>query len=263
MPTDQENGKAFFSAMTLNLRFGLAEDGPNDWVHRKAGYPHLFRAHSPDFIGMQEVNPFQLLFLDGLLADYDFIGRREDAPPGWQDNPIFYRKGWRCVFRHRFFLSHTPDVPSRLSGSKWPRQCVMGIFERGGKTLAVVNTHMDFAADVQEESAHIILRMLREKGIRPPTILLGDFNAQPHSPGYRVFTAPDSCDPPFRDVFEDDYSFTFHDFTGEDSGGHIDWMLYRGGIEAVEKKIIRERFEGLYPSDHFPVMASFRWNGGG
>ena len=28
----------------LNLRFGLADDGPNSWTHRRRAYPELFKA---------------------------------------------------------------------------------------------------------------------------------------------------------------------------------------------------------------------------
>lgn len=259
MLTDKRNSPTAFSVMTINLRFGLADDGPNSWIHRKVSYPGLFAAYRPDFIGMQEANPFQVDYLSDLLPDYDFIGQRNPAPPGWQDNVIFFHRKWNCVLRHRFFLSHTPNVPSRLPKSKWPRQCVMGVFENEGKSLACINTHFDFETAVQVESANIILEMLKLKKINQASVLMGDFNAEPHSEGYRIFTAPENCDPPFMDILSGNFSNTFHGFTGDDKGGHIDWMLYRSNIRAVEKKIIRDRFEGFYPSDHFPVIASFAW----
>jgi endonuclease/exonuclease/phosphatase (EEP) superfamily protein YafD len=61
----------------------------------------------------------------------------------------------------------------------------------------------------------------------------------------------------FEDSFGDSHSYTFHGFTGKAMGGHIDWILYRGDIAPLNRKIVRERFSGLFPSDHFPVMVEF------
>ena len=104
------------SVLTLNLRFGLADDGPNNWQYRKKVFPHLFEKYRPDFIGFQEVNDFQTDFLNGMLTEYDFIGKRSPSPSFWQDIIIFYKKTWTCVYREHFFLSPTPTIPSRFRG---------------------------------------------------------------------------------------------------------------------------------------------------
>jgi len=154
METDQTG--LTFRIMTLNLRFGRAEDGPNSWDNRKQRFIAFFEAHRPDFIGMQEVNDFQIDFLKKLLTEYHFIGQRSPAPDYWQDNLIFYKKEWKCGFHKRFFLSHTPSVPSRFAESKWPRQCVIGIFEKDGimKLNSVVREmfykHIPFKQEYRE-----------------------------------------------------------------------------------------------------------------
>ena len=52
-----------FSTLTLNLRFGLADDGADSWDHRKKALPVLFKKYHPDFIGLQEANDFQIDYL--------------------------------------------------------------------------------------------------------------------------------------------------------------------------------------------------------
>lgn len=253
METDQTG--LTFRIMTLNLRFGRAEDGPNSWDNRKQRFIAFFEAHRPDFIGMQEVNDFQIDFLKKLLTEYHFIGQRSPAPDYWQDNLIFYKKEWKCGFHKRFFLSHTPSVPSRFAESKWPRQCVIGIFEKDGIALICANTHFDFDPSVQKQSAEIIIEQMNGfQKPEAPTIIAGDFNAKPGSPGYQVFTSRGS----FREIFHGEHSGTYHGFTGECLERHIDWILYRGPLTLLEKEIIVRQYRGGFPSDHFPVMAQFR-----
>jgi len=250
-----DNCGRLFSVITLNLRFGRAEDGPNSWDNRKKRFISFFEKHRPDFIGMQEANDFQIVFLEKLLNEYHFIGQRSPAPPYWQDNVIFYKKEWECNFQERFFLSHTPSIPSRFADSRWPRQCVVGFFKKNSTSLICVNTHFDFDPSVQKQSAKIIIKKLNDfQKPETPVILTGDFNAKPGSLSYQEFTSKDA----FREIFHGEYSGTYHGFTGECMKRHIDWILYRGALELVEKEIIAERYHGGFPSDHFPVFAQFR-----
>lgn len=252
---DTHNCGRLFSVMTLNLRFGRAEDGPNNWDNRKQRFISFFEKHRPDFIGMQEANDFQIDFFKKPLEEYHIIGQRSPAPPYWQDNVVFYKKKWKCRFQERFFLSHTPSVPSRFADSKWPRQCVVGFFKKRSTSLIFANTHFDFDPSVQKQSAKIIIKRLNDfQKHEAPVIITGDFNSEPGSLSYQEFTSKGA----FREIFHGEYSGTYHGFTGECMKRHIDWILYRGMLELVEKEIIDERYHGGFPSDHFPVFAQFR-----
>ncbi len=245
--------------MTINVRFGLADSGQNSWEKRKASFLALFDAYRPDFIAMQEVNHFQADFFQTHLREYHYIGKREPAPPFWQDVLIFYKKHWYCQDSQRFFLSDTPDVPSRLSDSKWPRQCVMGRFRRENRQVICVNTHFDFADNVQQKSARLILKRLSRFSRRSlPQILFGDFNAVPGNNCYDIFMRSGDTTSPFADVFDAGATGTFHNFTGEPVGGRVDWILWRGQARLLDQKIITEQLAGRYPSDHFPVYAFFQ-----
>jgi endonuclease/exonuclease/phosphatase family metal-dependent hydrolase len=94
-----------------------------------------------------------------------------------------------------------------------------------------------------------------------PAILAGDFNTEPDSKTYRWFTgqidAGMNLRPDFQETFKNPYPGTYHRFTGRPIVGLIDWILYRGAIRLKDCLVIEDSFDGLYPSDHFPVMASF------
>jgi len=252
------------SVFSLNIRFGLADDGLNAWRFRKAVFPALMERYSADFNAFQEVNNFQADDLAEMLPDYDQVGRRTPAPLFWQNNIIFYRRPWRCRHVDHFFLSPTPDIPSRFRESRWPRQCTLAVFEREGRQVVCVNTHFDFKEGVQADSAGVILKRLNSIVPSASTILTGDFNAPPESRCHQVFvegiTEPDTTDGyRFRNVFEPPYPATHHGFSGARIGDHIDWILYRGDLRLNCAKVIYDVVNGRYPSDHFPLWAEFHW----
>ena len=176
-----------FSALSFNLRFGLADDGINNWDHRKKALPVLFEEYHPDFIGLQEANDFQVDYLAKILIGYDFIGKRSPAPSNWQNNVIFFKSKWYPkVFRH-FFLSQTPTVPSKFQDSRWPRQCTIGMFTNSHRKMICINTHFDFAENVQTKSAVIIMEQLAKLPSNVPAVLLGDFEFHPQTEMFRGF----------------------------------------------------------------------------
>ena len=252
-----------FSVLTLNLRFGLADDGPNNWQHRKKSFPVLFDTYQTDFIGFQEANDFQIDFLDNILKDYHYIGKRSPSPSFWQNNIIFYRKNWTCVYHEHFFLSPTPSVPSRYLKSLWPRQCTMGMFKKDHRQVICINTHLDFDTSVQVKSARLILDRLSHLPDDIPAVLMGDFNTVPFSACYNVLTdsnrQPAVQAPCFKDAFSQPFAGTHHGFTGHTDGDHIDWILFRGNITVKHSRVIQDTFDNIYISDHFPLFAEFSW----
>ncbi len=255
--------KTTLSVFTLNLRFGLADDGPNSWEFRKKGFPILLNEFLSDFMAFQEVNDFQGDFLKTILIGFHNIGKRNPSPRFWQNNLIFYKKTWKCIKWEHFYLSATPDIPSRSPKSKWPRQCTIGLFERDNRPLIMINTHFDFDEQIQVESASCIMERLLRFPPDIPAILVGDFNCKPSQPCRKVFTgenqdvvtSPDTGY--FKPVFTQPYLGTHHGFSGQAGENQIDWIMYRGNLKPVKWGIIRDKFAGFYPSDHFPLYAVF------
>lgn len=248
------------AVMSLNLRFGLADDGPNGWGERKAGVAKLFNEHRADFIATQEANDFQLHYLARSLADYHFIGQRDPAPWFWQHNILFYRKSIVCTEHVHFFLSETPQVPSRSYGSRFPRQGTLGVFHVDGGALICIDTHFDFDSPAQMGAASVIKKQLSAFSGDTPAILMGDFNATPESDCYHWLIGNKDGDRSgllFNETFTDPYPSTFHRFTGEPVAGYIDWILYRGNLRCKSCRVLDASVDGAYVSDHYPVKAVF------
>ena len=249
-----------FSIMTFNIRFGLADDYANSWDIRKDCIIDTINKQSPDFLCVQEANDFQLSFLKKNLPDYFYTGIYSYPVSGWQDIPIFYKKNCERLFTDHYFLSDTPDRKSQFKESLWPRQAVTVLFKMHNNFLCITNTHFDFKDNVQQKSADLIRNRLKNFNPEIPQILCGDFNSDPTGVCYHNFTCKNNEKPCFKDPFKNLQSATFHGFSGIPHTGRIDWILYSGDIRPVSKKIIYDSADGVYPSDHFPVLVQFSIN---
>jgi endonuclease/exonuclease/phosphatase family metal-dependent hydrolase len=250
-----------FTVISFNIRFGLADDGMNNWANRKHAVAELFNKYPADFICVQELNDFQTDFLVKLLPNYNHIGYHKPAPDYWQNNVIFYRNTIECIDKQHFFLSETPFQPSSSWGSRWPRQCTIGRYKAGFRDFICINTHFDFKEPVQHKSAQLIWQTITTQFQDIPAVLTGDFNAEPDSKTYKWFTGKfdkiASSLPDFKETFISPYPGTFHRYTGKPLTGLIDWILYRGDLNFNKCIVIEDSFEGVFPSDHFPIMAYF------
>ena len=246
--------------MTMNLRFGLARDGENKWSNRKPLVSAILKKYPNDFLGIQEANHFQTEFLLQQLPDYQAIGWHNKSIEWWQSNLIFFHKSWHCLVEKHYFLSDTPEVNSKLTGSKWPRQCVIGLFQREEQKILVANTHFDFDPSIQEKSAGLVMDFLSEFSRGLPIIITGDFNSSPGSLAHVRFKTHD-FDEVFDGISHDKRISTFHEFKGRQTGKHIDWILYQGGLVPIFRQVVKDSFSGQFPSDHYPVQAVFKWPG--
>jgi endonuclease/exonuclease/phosphatase family metal-dependent hydrolase len=137
------------------------------------------------------------------------------------------------------------------------------MFKSDRRQVICINTHLDFDALVQVNSAKLIIDRLSHLPNDVPVILMGDFNAAPFSPCYNIFTGhddtPSKNEGYFKDAFIKPLTGTHHGFTGITDKDPIDWILFRGKITLINSKVIQDTFKNIYISDHFPLCAQFTW----
>jgi endonuclease/exonuclease/phosphatase family metal-dependent hydrolase len=187
---------------------------------------------------------------------------------------IFTRNDRYQVLEHgTFWLSETPDV---IGSKGWdaalPRIATwVKLHDRrcDPDTLFVFNVHFDHMGSLaREKSAELLRERMATIAQAQPVILMGDFNdpAVMESPSYRVLTVEEKhTGLTLRDTWSlasRDQRMqgegTFHGFNGEATRGRIDWILVTDDFQGVDAGIDRMQDNGRYPSDHFPVWATFR-----
>ena len=251
-------------AMTFNLRFENDRDGENAWIYRGDRVVEIIRSYQPAILGTQEGKWPQLMYLCRHLLEYraHMPGREPDETS--QCPTLFFHEACFEIERGRdLWLSKTPEVHlSRDWDSAFPR--MMSYAQIPGpkqpeRIMAAV-THLDHVGvEARPQQARIISQWVERQDL--PVILMGDFNDAPGSAVHEVLTEPESA---LKDTWqalggdEGNSAFTHHGFNGVPQHARMDWILVSPGIQVLDARIIRDAFNGGYPSDHYPYMADLK-----
>jgi endonuclease/exonuclease/phosphatase family metal-dependent hydrolase len=252
--------------MTFNLLFDNGEEGPAAWNRRRDLVVEIIRRYRPHILGTQEGKQWQLAFIEERLSpEYIMI-----APDRlWDDDGqyptlFFSTDDMDLVGADEFWLSRTPRVhKSKDWESAFPRMMNYGCFRdrlSGDEFVALV-THLDHVSDeARLEQARIIGRWMASRS--EPCIIMGDFNDGPGSPVHRVLSGG------YREMVdtwqalskeEGEKSMTRHDFRGNPKKFRMDWIFHSPEFSVRDAVILRDNRDGLYPSDHYPYLATLAW----
>lgn len=241
-------------------------EGPwsvGDWTERRAALDAAFKALEADIVATQEMESFGGGNSDEVNLARAWLLERNPgygaaAVGDWRSfpstQPIFYRRdrldltdqGW-------FFFSETPDVIySRTFDGSYPAFASWAEFRtEAGTSLRVVNVHFDAGSGSNRiRSAELVAERLAPLLARgTPVLLLGDLNARLGAPTVDILAEAGL-------TFADVPGATFHFNRGINVFGAIDHVALGPGI-ALEGGpwVLRERFAGDWPSDHYPVAA--------
>ncbi|OGR01489.1 MAG: hypothetical protein A2284_08755 [Deltaproteobacteria bacterium RIFOXYA12_FULL_61_11] len=260
------------TVMTFNVRHGLAvNDGLNQWIFRRDLVTLVVEEEAPAIIGFQEAHPFQLHYLQDHLPDYESYGVGREANGKGEMVPLFWdRERFERLETGTFWFSNTPEKPgSNDWDNAHPRICSWArLLDRSTqRSLYVYNLHLSTASDeVRERSAVMLLEMIVARDFPEDTVLvLGDFNAAEDSPAISVLDSAElGEDVVLYDTYRRLYpevpsTRTGHAFSGGTEGKKIDYIFASSDFTATASDIITRSYDGRYPSDHFPVVATLTW----
>jgi len=253
--------------MSFNVRYGTANDGPNHWDLRKDMLVDTIRMHDPHVVGLQECLDFQADFIVEQLPEYRWFGVGRDADLGGEMAAILYKdKDMAPIKTGNFWLSEEQDRPGSVSWDSSLTRIVTWaqFYHRGDKSrFTFFNTHFDHrGVEARKESARLLAERVEALDEDHAVIVLGDFNS--HAPDedgpWSVLAdvglkdawieAPETAGP----------ETTWNAFGQADPEriSRIDWILFRGPIQAEYCETVTHNEDGRYPSDHFPVVARLR-----
>lgn len=239
-----------------------------DWERRKGPLNSAFGALDADIISFQEMESFSHgsdgdvnLTLDWLLeknTDYAAaaVGDWREFP---STQPILYRisrlkvhdQGW-------FFFSDTPDIIySRTFNGSWPAFASWARLEdlQSGEMITVVNVHFEFKSfSNRRKSAELVAERLGPLIDAGENVLLaGDLNAWHGMQPIEILEEVGLSFLPVRGA-------TYHLNHGINLIGAIDHIAHTTGLRAVcEPVVLRRKFDGEWPTDHYPVLADFQF----
>ena len=262
----QRSGERALRVMSFNIRYDEPRDGVNAWPNRKTKVADVIRFHKADIVGVQEALLSQLGDLEKLLPDFAWCGvGRTDGKEAGEYSAILYNKSrFQLLETNTFWLSETPDRPGSMGwDAAYPRVVTWAKFKDrvSKKTFIHFNTHFDHRGEkAQKESAALILKKVGEIAGRFPFVLAGDLNVTEDSEAYKTLKNGNSttrlADAKYASThghFGGDS--TFNEFKELQPGRKIDYIFVREGMLVTEHGVLSDRWNGLWASDHIPVIA--------
>ena len=229
---------------------------------RIKGIIDLIKRYDPDVIFLQEVTLKWYKILRKEFKDiYTFKGRdrlyldKDCLKRDKERNPVLFKKDrFSLLSSHTYWLG--PDImsPSKFEGSVFKRifTSVKLKDTKNNKKIQAISTHFDYLKpEVREQQAEVLASYLKKQ--KGPLALAGDFNGEPTEKGYSLIANELT-----------DLSVKFHEthitYHAYDKFEHekIDYIFLSKDINAKEFKLIKDKYEGVPPSDHYPLFAKIK-----
>jgi endonuclease/exonuclease/phosphatase family metal-dependent hydrolase len=244
--------------MSFNIR--CTNVGIRGWKARIPDVVTTINNGMPDSLGVQEATPAWIKTLNEELGEnYAYVGEGRDGANKGEYSAIFYLKDkYNLIDSDTFWLSETPETPSKDWDAAFKRICTWAILEnkQTGERYIHMNSHFDHVGvEARSQAIKMIVKKSQEyKDI--PAVFTADMNVKEGSENYKEIAE--------KSIFKDtkyiaenaDIYITYHDRFPEDHEGWIiDYCFANDGFETINYGVITESPSKYYVSDHFPVYA--------
>lgn len=245
--------------MSCNVRCIAPTDlGKKSWFYRADLIIKGIQNEQPGVIGFQEVTKWQYDYLCDTLSVFDSVITYRDEAFNSEGCPIFYRSDiYTLIDKGSFWLSETPDVMSKSWGAQYNRICSYVILKDNATEteFVVFNTHLSHVSDeARINGIQVVIDKIKEFGDLP-AILMGDLNAEEDSETYKSATE-NFLDTKYQ-TENTMASCTYQDWGAQLDRNCIDYvMISKTGFNVNSYKVVTDTYDGVYSSDHFPLVAS-------
>lgn len=255
-----EKGNTATRIMSFNVRCIDDEEGSIN--NRSQIAVAVIDQYAPDSFGVQEATPKWIKILDKKFSEkYARVGEgRSPIEMFTEYSAVYYRKDkYNLIDSGTMWLSETPEKKYTKSfDSKHNRIATWAVLENKetGEKFTHINTHLDHVLEsTRVEQSKVLLNKIAELENSTKVICTGDFNTFETAEAYSVMSA--SMDDTKLLAENSDTGITFHKYgtIEEHEDGAIDFIFTTKGMTVDTYKIIRNTVEGMYPSDHYPIVA--------
>ena len=245
--------------MSFNVR--SRDDKEGSIKNRSKIVDAIIKQYAPDSVGVQEATgKWMDIFAETLCDKYAYVNQARDTK-GYktEHNPVFYLKDkFNLIDSGTIWLSETPKVPfSKSYDTNCARIATWATLENKatGEKYTHLNTHLDHILEsTRVAQVEVLLNKIAELQKFGKVICTGDFNTEPTSEVYSKMTAVMNDSKTIAK--NSDEGITFHGYGKCDEfAGPIDYIFATGDINVKTFKIIRNTAKGMYPSDHYPIVA--------
>ena len=246
------------TVVSANARgFDQDDKGSTHWFVRAPLFVKTLEKAKPDIIGMQEVSKVQYRYLQKSLRGYESEILYSDDGAFAGGTPLFCNTAkFQVLEKGSFWVSETPEKMSLGWDAACYRVCSFMLLRQKSDDarFAVFNTHLDHVGGQARING---IKMIAERMAKYgdiPCLLMGDLNAgAEYGSVYRTATTY------FKDAkyctTDSDNGTTWHGWTITDKVEIDDFfMISQTGIDVKQYRILRDNDNGVYPSDHYPIL---------
>ncbi len=253
----KENTTPELKVMSYNIRMGTADDGTNSWQFRYPATYEMLKDQAPDVVGIQEAFDFQVAYMEEYCG-YEAVGvgRDDGKKKGEQMSILWNKKTVKMIKWGTFWLSETPDKPSRGWDAKCFRTATWALMKckKTGKKFYFVNTHLDHkGVEARRNGLNLIVDRIAE--INPegyPMVLTGDFNITPDNEA--LVDLDKKMDSVRKIAEKTDNLPTFNGWGKREL--LIDYIYVKGFSAYPEYQTVTKKYsDRKFVSDHYPIIA--------
>lgn len=287
----EEELNSSISVLSYNIEMKRSDDG---WADRTLSkVVETITAANPDVVALQEDTKewyaeesnwglTKTNHLKGLenagYASTNFDGSDERLNIFWKANKFSYVTKGRYAYKDLVDTVVAPDGADMSRDNEGRRFSYVVLKDNAGKEILVVNTHLHFRKDSDDENgtpendavrqyeARILRKWLDDMKTKYPNqIVVGDMNNTPTTATISEYTNGEEG---FTSAMDGALIVADNDATLVSSSTYVDrdkyifdYVLYRN-VEAREYTVIENKIDEVndvmrYPSDHLPVYAKF------
>lgn len=257
----QENTSAV-EITVMNFNVYIKGSGEKSPENRTDEVVSTIRNSDPDSFGVEEADEAWLERLSAALPEYSYAGHGRDKDLGGEASAVFYKNDkYELVSEETFWLSKTPDKPSKGWDAWINRICTVAVLRDKvtGFTYAHFNAHFDNSGSISRVEAIAIVSE-KASAYDMPVVFSGDLNAKEGKLMYKR-----ALEAGFRDTKYlaevSDTGATYHGYANlhKTNDKPIDYIFVNSYCESVSLyDVVTEKINGIYPSDHFPVVAKLK-----
>jgi len=248
--------------MTLNiLTDGLYNYGDSRFTLRAEALKEMIHAENPDLIGVQELTEKMKPRLSSVFETYEITGDSRGSLLTDEYSSILFKKDrFELLDSGTFWLSDQPHKRgSKHLFSQFPRIVTFVHLKdnESGTDFSMYNTHLDHNfPPVRTKQAGILYSIILDTHEGQFTAVTGDFNAVPGS-----LALQEACGSELYDLCDDSLGSTLKGKIGSaiQHNKPIDHILLSRHIKAKSLKKLDGKYAGIYPSDHYPLIAEIEY----
>ena len=221
--------------------------------------------YAPDSFGVQEATQQWLDIFSEKLGDrYAMIAQMRDGKKSSEASAVFYLKDkYELLDSGTMWLSDTPEeFASKFTFSFCARIATWAVLENkaDGSRYTHINTHLDHVLEsVRVKQIEVLSGKIAElKALGYPVVCTGDFNTKQGADAYNKMSEIMTDSKLIASQSDDGATYINYGMNSLETKP-IDFIFVSEGVSVDTYKIIDEKIDRMYLSDHAGLCADVRF----